>query len=407
MKVLFNKIFIIIFVIIILIISFEFYLVSKSYKVDRNTYAILIRWNAVLINSWKTKALKINERKMVTTWDVISVVWRESLLVVEWWDKSITRLRWNSKILIKENFVSDDLDKIQISFELLKWKTWSHVISIMWDNSYFKEEIKGVLAAVRWTIFEADYEKEYVACHNHNVEIIKDQELKENLMSSDMFLLKENKKEYFNNLIDTNFVLLNEKLDKEYIEKLKKDFEEKFLTSNPFNMIYIYFKSFNNIEFKIIRDLNLKWKQINYLNDYISSLTEDEQKLVFNRLNKISQSINFANSWYLYDKKMLFREFLIENAPNDSFKQNLIKYSIFDLQNVLRSNTQIQNIKSTLKVISNYKDYIENNKDLVNNFWNFIKNLDINNINNNLKKIDYKWAQLLEWLINKFLEFNK
>jgi hypothetical protein len=43
-----------------------------------------------------------------------------SLAVIEWGDKSITRLGENSRIVVKENFVSDDLSKINISFELLK-----------------------------------------------------------------------------------------------------------------------------------------------------------------------------------------------------------------------------------------------------------------------------------------------
>jgi hypothetical protein len=40
--------------------------------------------------------------------------------LIEWGDKSITRLAGNSKVVIQKNSVASDLSEVQISFELLK-----------------------------------------------------------------------------------------------------------------------------------------------------------------------------------------------------------------------------------------------------------------------------------------------
>lgn len=403
----YKKVFLFIFFIIIFLVFIQFYFISQNYKIDRNSYATLIRWNATLKTNWDKKVLKINEKNLVKVWDVISTIWDESILVIEWWDKSITRLWGNSRIVIKENYVSEDLDKINISFELLRWKTWSSVMSILWEDSYFIEKNKNVLAAVRWTVFEADYDKSYIACHDHSVDIIKDWEFSKEkiikkLFSSNIFSLKDDNILTFNdlpNLIDKKFVLENKKLDQEYIRKLTKEFKEKFLSSNPLNTIYVYFRSFNNPEFKVVQFLNSNKKE--EMINYISSLNEKEKKVFLNKLNRFSQSINFANFWELYEKKLLFRKVLIDNAPNDYFKQNLIKYSIFDLQDMLNRDFNIQNIKHTLEFLSTYKEYLKNTS--------LIKNNDLKYLREKLEimsqKLDQNLASFLKSILN--LENNK
>jgi len=61
----------------------------------------------------------LNVKEKISNGNVINTL-NNSLALIEWGDKSITRLGSNSKVMVKENFVADDLSKINISFELLK-----------------------------------------------------------------------------------------------------------------------------------------------------------------------------------------------------------------------------------------------------------------------------------------------
>ena len=67
--------------------------------------------------------------------------------------------------------MSDDLLKINISFKLEKWKTWSNVVSFIWKESYFNQEFADTTAAVRWTIYEVNLDKDYLYVDSHEVKL--------------------------------------------------------------------------------------------------------------------------------------------------------------------------------------------------------------------------------------------
>ena len=167
-----------IILIIISLIAVIFFWIYKSYFFElknRNSFAVLVEWEWLL----NEKLLKLNEKKELKIWDYVKTIWDNSLIVIEWWDWSLTRIGWNSRIRIDELFVDSDLLNINLSFELLSWKSWSNVINFMWEWSYFKESFRDIEAWVRWTIFNVDLDKEYVSVTKHKLSLIKniDQEV--------------------------------------------------------------------------------------------------------------------------------------------------------------------------------------------------------------------------------------
>ena len=89
---------------ILILFSIQFYYLSSSYKRDVNSYVTLVKWACTLTRDAKKSILKVSDKNLLKTWDVVSTIWSDSLAVIQWWDKSITRLWWNSRIEIKENF---------------------------------------------------------------------------------------------------------------------------------------------------------------------------------------------------------------------------------------------------------------------------------------------------------------
>jgi len=117
--------------IILIIVSIVWFWIINSFsdkKINRDSYVLLINWNATL----NSVPLKKETRKLLTVWDTVRTIWNSALAVLEWWDGSVTRLWWNSSVKIDDLYLSDNLDTINISFELLKWKSWSTVISFLW-----------------------------------------------------------------------------------------------------------------------------------------------------------------------------------------------------------------------------------------------------------------------------------
>lgn len=325
-----NKFFLSIITIIFLLFSLQFYFISSSYKIDTNSYITLISWAGKISRNIEDRPiiLEMNVKQEIKNGDIVNTIW-ESLAVIEWWDKSITRLWSNSKILIKENFVSDDLSKINISFELLKWKSWSNVIPIMLPYSYFKQDINWTTAAVRWTIFEVDYDKDYIQVHSHQVKVTNTSWEEKDVYPWVIFSLKSFSLEEIKGQIDEAFIKLNENLDKEYLKNLRENFLSSFQKTNPLNIIW-KFSSENKVYSMLISGEKEK------LEKYISSLPEDKKQKIINKLVSLSQSINFENGEdsSLYNLKLNTRSLIIDNSWDSNFKEIFKRYNKYDLESV-------------------------------------------------------------------------
>lgn len=404
MKLFKNKIFLSILVGIFLLFSLQFYFILNSYKRDTNSYVTLLQWYATLSTGGEKKALKLNTKEKLSNGDVVNTL-RNSLAVIEWGDKSITRLGENSRIIIKENFVSDDLSQMKISFELLKGKTWSNVISIFSWESYFKQEIKWVSAAVRWTVFEANYDKEYMIVHKHTLQLTNSTWETKEIFPGQIFSLKNFSIEDLKQMIDDTFQKINKQLDDEYIKQLRENFLTSFKKTNPLNLIELW--SSENRALRILLDENPKQN----FEEFLGKLDDEKKQKVLWYLNTLWQSINFENGEnnFLYHLKLNTRENLIENIQNDDHKETLMRYSIYDLIDVSKNFELFQ---KTAQLVYENKSYV-NLKELQGYGVNIIGDtlflngemINLKNLQTTLSQIDKIGQEKIQGVLDRVYYF--
>lgn len=411
MKLFKNKIFLLILSSIFLLFSLQFYFISNSYKRDTNSYVMLVEWSWLLTTSGKKEVLKLNSKIKISDGDVIHTL-SKSLAIIEWGDKSITRLWENSKIIVKENFISEDLSKINISFELLKWKTWSNVVSIFARDSYFKQDIKWVSAAVRWTVFEANYDNDYMVVHKHAVSLTNSSWETKEIYPWDVFSLKTFSIEQIKVVIDEAFQKLNNQLDDEYIKSLRQNFLNSLNDSNPLNLVSRF--SDENKVLTLLSKENSKQE----FEKYLSNIDEEKKQKILNYVNTLSQSVNFENweDWFLYNLKLNTRENLIENTENEDYKKTLIRYSVYDLSDMLTLwNLKQDLFDNTLNLISPYKDYIQPQSGILGGKSDLLKevlllnpeNINIENLKSKISNLDKTSQEILNNWLNKLLDLYK
>lgn len=412
MKLFVNKFFLITVFVITALFIVQFYFISISYKRDTNTYVTLVKWAWTLTSESSKRILKTNDKKVVKKWDIIYTL-KNSLAVIEWWDKSVTRLWENTKVIVKENSVSEDIENINISFELLMWKTWSNVVSIMTWKSKFNQEVKWTVAAVRGTVFEVDYEKDFVKVYKHEVKLINSNSWTLNILPWDTFSISNFSIDNVKKVFDDSFEKLNQSMDKQYIIKLREDLIKR-IDEN-----WSYTKYFNDEA--MLYSLLQKKSNLDELNSYLLSLSEEKKQIVLKKLELINQSVNFEN-WEnseLYNLKIKVREALLNNTNNAELKEKLLRYSLYDLNEMLSLwNFKQDLIDSTVNLLWLKKDFLESLKEKLNSkdnsyqlinqilnqnwgviYWNWVVET--------FKNIDEKWNEIIQSGLNKLLEIYK
>lgn len=385
---------------IFIIISIWAYISIFFYSIDRSAYLEAVSWK-VYINE---NQIEIWDRKKLAKKDIIETKTKDSFAVIEWWDWSLTRLWWNTRIEIEEEFVSKNWNNVNILFKLTSWKTWSNVVSYISEDSYFKQVFNDNEAAVRWTIFTVDLEKDYLQVDSHKVtikneklwevEVLENKQLK---LSDFKFISLQDFIQYFK---DKWFFDLNKKLDREYFLKLSLDLEKNFtkisniakkefdnLTKEQRKLLYTEFmeqyQKLNYVSLDMSEKLfNLK---MNLKEKLISLAPESEKKNILNTLNYDLKNIfdlkdftNFEkitnilkeNEKYL-DKKQLEEFFSIFNIKFE-FRETINDTIIFFEKNVL-NNPEYKKIFDSLK--NNLSESIEEQKNVFLKFWEFLKNL--------------------------------
>lgn len=352
-----NKFIYFILILIIFIIWFSIYISLFKKAVDRNTYVELIE------GEWyvnETLLIK-NQKQQLSINDIVKTTKENSLAIIEWWDWSITRLWWNSEIKVNELFVSQAKDKLNISFELLKWKSWSNVISYVPEDSYFKEIFMDKEAAIRWTIFNVDIERDYLYVIDHKVELSDSswnkllvEEKKPITLSNFSFIQLE---EFIRNIRDNTFDEINRKFDIEFMNKLKLE-----------------------LQAKLDNFMKLSSKQFD-------KLSLEEKDLLYKEFLSTYQDLNFIKSTddkELYDLKLILKEKLLNLAPVEE-KKLLMESFVYDLKDSV-NNKSYDSLEFILWVFNNNNDLIVNKEEIFNylnkvNLWENIKSSLINNLN--------------------------
>ena len=396
-----NKFIYFIIILIFLIISIWVYISIFFKSVDRNSYLELVsgKW---LLNE---KVLEIWKREKLSKDDVIETKTKDSLAVIEWWDGSITRLWWNTKVEIENEYVSKNWNDINIFFRLFSGKTWSNVISYMWEDSYFKQSFGDTEAAVRWTVFSVDLDRDYLQVESHKVDLTSEKywkvevtENKQLKLSDFSFISLEDFIKFFK---DKVFFEINQKMDKEYLMKLALDLQK-------------------NLD-RLIAATSRK----------VDDLTGAEREKLYAELMSQYQQINFATSSVseeLFNLKISLKEKLIKLTP-DSQKNSLLDTLSYDLKdifntknfwsfewitNILKENEKfidsekmqeyfnIFNIKSEIwatidKTIDIFKSEVINNP----NYKEFFNSVS-NSINNSINDQKNMFRRFVDWIRDLF-----
>ncbi len=379
-----NKFIVSIVLIIGIIIWVQWY-ISRAW-VDTNSYVVLVK-GEVSINE---NILWSEDRKILAVWDEI-ITKQNSICVIEWWDGSLTRLWENWKIEIQELNVEEDLSKINLQFKLSEWKTWSNVVSFLWEKSYFKQNFEDIEASVRGTVFDVNLVKDYVYVANHEV-TVKKGEKEEIISENKAFSISE-----FSFIEITKFI---KEIKDNTWEKINKDFDTKFI---------------NDLKKDISSKINL---------EKIDELLEE--KLEYSELLEQYQKLNFveAKDTELFTIKNKIKKQLINLAWEED-KQSLLQYSVYDLKDAIDLKN-IDAIKNTLSLIWENKDILKNlNTDVLSSItiipdglkgaleWHLdtAKELFENTpkFNREFNDLQWKASEILddaksvaEWLLNKF-----
>jgi len=413
-----NKFVIFVLLVILLILWKEWYKAMTLLWKDVNSYVTLVEWEWN-INDFK---LKLNDKIKLNIKDEISTIWEDSIAVIKWWDWSITRLWWDSKVLIEQLDVEKDLSKINLIFTLKEWKSSSNVVSFLWEESYFKQNFQDIEASVRWTVFDVNLSNNYVYVKNHEVSLKKWNKktiVKENsAFNISLFSFIEIKK-FLKEINDNAWDELNKVLDKKYLDNLKVEVREKFSKENINKVLEE--AVWDNADDLIALEKNLK------------KITWEEKEKIYNSLLKEYQKLNFVSpeDSELFESKNKIKKLLITTAWEED-KENLVKYSFYDLKdalelknldwmkesfNILSENMDVVkdldiDLKTDLfdNLSSWMKDFFEQNSNLLKDiFWDKIPELDFSNFNLNIDvdNIKNKADKLRDEAINKIWDLFK
>ncbi len=353
-----NKFIIFVIALIVFIVTIGIYSLLGN-KEDRSSYAILLKWNASL----NSNLLKIDKKESLKIWDKLKTIWTSSLLIIEWWDWSVTRLWWNSTMQVKDLQIWDDLEQINIAFELLNWKTWSNVVSFLWEKSYFKQYFRDYEAASRWTVFNVDLSKDYINVTDHGVALTKTWEKTVYLSENKPFNIKKfsfiELQEFIKSYKDKAWESLNKRTDTKLVSNLKTRVQ----------------KDIDNI--KKIGDINI-W----------DNMSLEKKKEIYDKLLKEYQKLNFVKSTDkdLYDTKIELKSKLISLSSNKE-KERLLESTLYDFKDIITSK-DFSNIDKTMDLMFENKEYLKNID--INRF------VDLDNISDKLKDIFNKNKQNFE-----------
>lgn len=346
MKKIGNKFIIAVILIITVIVASQVFAAYSQSSRDTNSYISLISGNGTL----NEIRLREDEKNILVSWDTIRIIGESSLALIEWWDGSMTRLWGNTKITITQNEISRDITDINISFDLIAWKTWSNIISFIGSDSSFTQTFDGIEAWVRGTVFNVDLEKQFVHASDHSVELTSQQWKKIILSEWDVLNLASFSlvefSEYIKNLQDAAWIELNENLDQNYISELILDLESSFASSN----LFLYLMRFISPTYAILYVLDT-YQDDEDVHTYISSLSLDTRERVYPDVLSRYQDINFISSLdAAYETKLRYKKALVNLDVNQENSQRLVLTSAFDLQDIIDS-WSTRWLKETLQFI--------------------------------------------------------
>jgi hypothetical protein len=117
--------------------------------------------------------MTIGDRYNLMEKDIL-ITGHDGLAMIHWPDRSITRIGSESRMVITRMHTEEDYSRIEISYDLEKWKVWNTVIRTLYPGSYFEVQLPknhGTIAGVRGTVFEINLDRNYIHSVDHSVHL--------------------------------------------------------------------------------------------------------------------------------------------------------------------------------------------------------------------------------------------
>lgn len=261
---------------------------------------------------------------------VKTIKWQATIF---WPDWSITRVWSDSSLLITDMEVDSKLQNIKIKFDLESGKTWSNVIRYMTNGSYFKESYDNgnMVAAVRWTVFEVNLDKNYINAVEHDVVLKDEKNNKEYQVSEWKAIDLKNFLEVSKEFIDQKWSEINKNEDINYIKEKAKQTESNIKNNYKEKGLFTSIKGsinkderqkitskFDKLFYEILVDKNYyKIKELEKL------VSETKDKNISNeKLMDFYQIVNsYENTEGLLKLKEGLRKLLEETATTEEQKK--------------------------------------------------------------------------------------
>ncbi len=336
-----NKIYI--FVLIILILIFTIFFIDintndfdesiiKNKKED--SYVLSLRWETIIIQNNKIKRIKEQQKELIYVWDRIKTL-DNSIAIIFWADKSVTRLWEKTSINITNLNISNDISSIKIKFDISEWKSWSNVIRYLTNESYFIETCNNlnIAATVRWTVFEFNLDKQYINSIDHSVKIDNTSEKESiNLSEWDAIMVSDLNKKINLEVIDKIWNSWNNEEDNNYIKKIieenKKYFIDQFnkrkksIKYKIYDFIWLNKPNINDVIKNII--INNDINSLENLDKFIWNIKKEEElKKVNKTLLDLYQQINFSPNT---EENIIIKSKIRNSIINTASKENLDMY---------------------------------------------------------------------------------
>lgn len=331
MKNLKNKFIFFVIFLIALVIGVQVFFGTGKWR-DTNSYFTLLEGMGYI----NEQQIDINKKNTLTAWDRIETK-EESFWVIEWGDGSVTRISGNSIVVVKEAQVSVDNSSIQIAFELISGKSWSKITSFLWESSYFHQYIDNLEAWVRGTTFEVNKDAGYISVVDHSVTLKdttwKTAQINENqAFSLSTFSLIEIQK-FLQEIQDTTWQEINQKLDNEIINKLKQTYHS-INDGTIYDTLLGYFLPKNQIV--TMAEQKLPYNDVKTV---VDGLSVEEKNLAYTQIKQMYQTVHFASSNDIeeFKDKIYLRKLLLLLSQSDAEQSAIIQSSVYDVQDMVEN----------------------------------------------------------------------
>ena len=343
----------IIFIIVVLV-GFQIFKTYSYWNIDTNSYVELLKWtwdvNSTALSIEKPIVIEMGDR--VTTY-------ADSLAVITWWDGSLTRVWEDSELEIRENSVSKDRSLINISFYLASGKTWSRIISFIWQDSSFTQSFDDIEAWVRGTVFDVDLSEEFLRVSDHEVQLSRQNGDTIILAEWEIFSTKTltliDLAEFLSNLEDAAWTEINKNFDTQYIEELTKKLQESLEIQNPFLFILEYFSP----KYRLLYELDTA-DDFERVQKQLDKISEKKYPEIYDSVFARYQKMNFigADQFEFYKRKVFYKKALVFLSDSDEGREQLLRSSAYDLQDILQTS-DMTGLWETLDFLSDNKDLLQ------------------------------------------------